>query len=315
MWTHDYPWGMRPEELAKERESLKHWGTVDYATVWADLMLETSGVRPPEWYIRHIAKLSRQTCTPDVALELSRIWWDTDIRPVLPAVQTPTLLIVSDEGGTNSEIAEYVASLMPNAQVSAFPGNCFPTTLADMDRLGRPILEATRRFIGVEPPPIALDTILSTVLFTDIVGSTQRQAQLGDHAWKDIVERHHAIMRTALNDWRGAENDTAGDGFYATFDGPARAIHCAHQVRDRVRDLGIEIRAGIHTGECELIDGRCAGIAVATGTRIAALAHPSQVLISQTVRNLVAGSGFQLHLVGEHELKGVPDRWRIYATG
>jgi class 3 adenylate cyclase len=315
IWTHDYPWGMRPDELEQEREALKHWGTIDYGLVWADLFARSNGARPPEAEIRHIAKLSRQTCTPDVALELSSIWWDTDIRPVLPAVQAPTLLIVGEEGGTNPEVAKHVASLMPNAQVRAFPGQLVPTTGGDVDRLIRPVLEAIQRFVGIEPPPAALDTILSTVLFTDIVGSTGRQSELGDYAWKALVERHHAIVRTALNDWRGLENDTAGDGFYATFDGPARAIHCAHQVRDQIRDLGIEIRAGIHTGECELVDGKCAGIAVATGARIAALAQPSQVLVSQTVRDLVAGSGFELQLVGEHELKGVPDRWRLYATG
>ena len=123
-----------------------------------------------------------------------------------------------------------------------------------------------------------MDTILSTVLFTDIVGSTDHQARLGDHDWKDVVEHHHAIVRESLGGWRGVENDTAGDGFYATFDGPARAIHCALEIRDRVHELGIEIRAGIHTGECELIDGKYAGIAVTTGARISALAEPSQVL-------------------------------------
>ena len=159
-----------------------------------------------------------------------------------------------------------------------------------------------------------VDTILSTVLFTDIVGSTEHQARLGDRAWKDLVERHHATVREALDEWRGVENDTAGDGFYATFDGPARAIHCALEIRDRVRDLGIEIRAGVHTGECELIDGKCGGIAVTIGARIAALAEPSQVLVSQTVKDLVAGSGFTFEPAGEHELKGVPDRWRLFSA-
>jgi class 3 adenylate cyclase len=173
---------------------------------------------------------------------------------------------------------------------------------------------AIQRFVGVEPGRAALDTILSTVLFTDIVGSTEQQARLGDRGWKELVERHHSVVRSALADWRGVENDTAGDGFYATFDGPARAIHCAHDVRERVRDLGIEIRAGLHTGECEVIDGKCGGIAVTTGARIAALAEPSQVLVSQTVKDLVAGRGFTFEPAGEHELKGVPDRWRLYAA-
>ena len=315
LWTHDYPWGMRPDELARERESLEHWGTIDYALVWADMFSEQNNARPPEADIRQTAKLSRQTCTPDVALEISKIWWDTDIRPVLPAVQAPALLIVAEGSGTNPEVAEYVASLMPNAQVRSFTDPVLlPTTQAEAERIVRPRLEAIQRFVGVEPRRAALDTILSTVLFTDIVGSTEQQARLGDRGWKELVERHHAAVREALHAWRGVENDTAGDGFYATFDGPARAIHCAHEVRDRVRDLGMEIRAGVHTGECELIDGKCGGIAVTTGARIAALAEPSQVLVSQTVKDLVAGSGFAFEPAGEHELKGVPDRWRLFSA-
>jgi class 3 adenylate cyclase len=295
-------------------ESLEHWGTAEHAQTWADLFAESNGFRPPEAEIRLVAKLSRQTCTPDVALELTTIWWDTDIRPVLPAVQVPTLLLVAENSGANPDIAEYVATLMPNAHLRVFPETRYPTSRADVERYLRPALEAIQRFVGVEPPRPALDTVLSTVLFTDIVGSTQQQAQLGDRDWKALVQSHHAAVREALREWRGVENDTAGDGFYATFDGPARAIHCARHIRDAVRDLGVEIRAGIHTGECEIIDGKHGGIVVTTGSRISALARPSQVLVSQTVKDLVAGSGFTFEQIGEHELKGVPDRWRIYAV-
>jgi class 3 adenylate cyclase/pimeloyl-ACP methyl ester carboxylesterase len=313
LWSHDFPWGMRPEELDAERESLKHWGTLDHALVWADQFTRDNGVRPSDGEIRHIAKLSRQTCTPDVALEISKIWWDTDIRPVLPAIQTPTLLIIN-EGSQTADVGGYVESLMPNAKLCSLPGGGFPASAAEIERWCRPALEEIQRFVGIEPPPTGLDTILSTILFTDIVGSTEHQAQLGDRAWKDLVQRHHGIVRTALGDWRGVENDTAGDGFYATFDGPARAIHCAHQVSNRVRELAIEIRAGIHTGECELIDGKCGGIAVTTGARIASLAGPSQVLVSQTVKDLVAGSGFTFKTFGEHHLKGIPNSWRLYVA-
>jgi class 3 adenylate cyclase len=175
-------------------------------------------------------------------------------------------------------------------------------------------VEAIRQFAGIKPARPSVDTVLSTVVFTDIVGSTEHQARLGDHAWKGLVERHHEIVRAALDAWRGIENDTAGDGFYATFDGPARAIHCAQEIRDRVPRLGIQIRAGVHTGECELIDGKAGGIAVTTGARISALAQPSQLLVSQTVKDLVAGSGFSFEPAGEHELKGVPDHWRLYSA-
>jgi len=172
--------------------------------------------------------------------------------------------------------------------------------------------DGIRRFVGAERPPLELDTILSTVLFTDIVGSTQMQAALGDHGWRELIEQHHAIVRGSLVRWHGVENDTAGDGFYATFDGPARAIRCAQEVGERVRDLGIQIRAGVHTGECELIDGKVGGLAVTIGSRVAATAGPSEVRISQTVKDLVAGSGLTFEDAGEHELKGVPDRWRLY---
>jgi class 3 adenylate cyclase len=297
--------------VARERAGLAHWGTIEHGRAWDEQFAADTGSWPAEEEVRAIARISRNTCTPDVAGKLCEIWWETDVRGVLPTVQVPTLLMVGEgEGSKNPEVAEYVASLMPQAEVKVIPPvrgqvgtdgvgvGGFPSGRDELERYVRP----------------RMDTILSTVLFTDIVASTEHQARLGDHAWKELVERHHATVRAALGGWRGVENDTAGDGFYATFDGPARAIHCAHEVRDRVRDLGVEIRAGVHTGECEVIDGKCAGIAVTTGSRIASLAEPSQVLVSQTVKDLVAGSGFGFEPAGEHKLKGVPDRWRLYAA-
>jgi len=158
------------------------------------------------------------------------------------------------------------------------------------------------------------DQILASVLFTDIVGSTETAARLGDRGWKQLSTKHNAVMRKELKRFRGKEMDTAGDGFFASFDGPARGIRCTLEICERVRNLGIEIRAGIHTGECELIDGKCGGIAVSIGARIAAIAAPSQVLVSQTVKDLVAGSGFTFEAAGEHELKGIPDSWRLYTA-
>jgi class 3 adenylate cyclase len=165
--------------------------------------------------------------------------------------------------------------------------------------------------VGIETVP-EFDTILSTVLFTDVVDSTQKQAAMGDHRYKGMIEQHHAIVRDELQRWRGVESDTAGDGFFSTFDGPARAIRCALQISEKVRELGIEIRAGIHTGECELIDGKIGGITVSIGARVAAKASASEVLVSQTVKDLVAGSGLTFEGRGEHELKGVPDHWHLY---
>jgi class 3 adenylate cyclase len=173
-------------------------------------------------------------------------------------------------------------------------------------------LDEVRRFIGVERPTTGLDTILSSVLFTDLVDSTARQASLGDRAWKDLIERHHGLVRASLERWRGLEIDTAGDGFYATFDGPARAVRCAQEIVERVRTLGIELRAGVHTGECHVIDGKIGGVAVTIGARIMATSGASEIRVSQTVRDLVAGSGLSFEDAGEHELKGVPERWRLY---
>jgi class 3 adenylate cyclase len=204
---------------------------------------------------------------------------------------------------------------MPNARVETFPQQRWMASDGDIEAVNRPRLDAIARFIGLQPKPVVPDTILSTILFTDIVNSTEHQARLGDRDWKQLIERHNLLIREALSTWRGVENDTAGDGFYATFDGPARAIHCAKEIHKRVRDLSLEVRAGVHTGECELVDGKCAGISVSTGARIAALAGPSQVLVSQTVKDLVAGSGFTFADAGEHELKGIPQPYRLYAVG
>jgi len=234
---------------------------------------------------------------------------------VLPTIRTPTLLIAEEGSGRNPPVAEYVVEQMPNAVIEIIPPSVgWPRDKAEADLIYGPPLRAIQRFVGVPSKRPIADTILATVLFTDIVASTEYQSRLADQGWKDLVERHHMIVRDVLDQWGGVEVDTAGDGFYATFDGPARAIHCAIQVRNIRPLLGIEIRAGIHTGECLLIDGKVGGIAVTIGARIAALAQPSQVLVSQTVKDLVAGSGLAFEPAGEHELKGVPDRWRLFSA-
>ncbi len=158
------------------------------------------------------------------------------------------------------------------------------------------------------------DSVLATMLFTDIVGSTDRAAELGDRAWRELLERHHALVRRELRRFRGEERDTAGDGFFATFDGPARAIRCARAVADGVHELGLAVRAGVHTGECELHEGKVAGLAVVIAARVAAAAKGGEVLVSQTVKDLVAGAGVEFEERGEHELKGVPGDWRLYSV-
>ena len=306
VWSPDYPWGAGPEYVDANEREMEHWGTLEGARIWAEGESIYGRVTTDE-EIRDFAKLSRNTATPDVARELNRIWYETDIRPVLPSVNVPALLL--DQQATKSDVEEtqYIASLMPQADLKVLPQG----VLSSPEVLSA-VVDEIRRFVGVEPPMPELDTVLATVLFTDIVGSTEKQSALGGQAWKELIQRHHAIVRAGLERWHGVEVDTAGDGFYATFDGPARAIRCALDITQRVRELGIEVRAGVHTGECEIVDGKCTGISVSIGARVASTAGSSQVLVSQTVKDLVAGSGLTFEDEGEHELKGVPDRWHLY---
>jgi class 3 adenylate cyclase len=304
-WAPDYPWGVTAEDIELERAFTDLWGTDAYAKADLEGQEALGNPQPPE-VAQYMAVQARNACTPDIAARLNEIWAETDVRGVLGAVQTPTLLLVHEDRKAGVEEAEYVASQIPAAEVRRMPG--LEWTVEEQPAWA----EQIRDFAGIERPHPTFDTMLSTVLFTDIVESTERQMAMGDRAWRDFVQQHHSIVRDALKRWHGAENDTAGDGFYATFDGPARAIRCALDITERVRDLNIEIRAGIHTGECELIDGKPGGITVSIGARVAARASASEVLVSQTVRDLVAGSGLTFDDAGEHELKGVPGRWRLY---
>jgi class 3 adenylate cyclase len=294
----DYPHGSTPEILERFRQdTADRWGTDAYT--FGDLQASGSNTEPVPW-----GWLSRQTATPDVAVEMVRIMRETDVRGAMSAITAPVLLLARER---DRETLEYLASLLRQPQIRLFPGE-------DVLKIHEQpaVLDAIREFVGIEQPPPELDTILSTVLFTDVVGSTEIQAGMGDHRWKGVLEEHHAIVRDALGRWRGLESATAGDGFYPTFDGPARAIRCAMEIGQRVRNLGIEIRAGVHTGECELMDGQISGMTVSIGARVAAHAGASEVLVSQTVKDLVAGSGLTFTDAGEHELKGVPGPWRLY---
>ena len=305
-WAPDFPWGRKQADKDRELHDIELWGTRAYGRAFLQDEADRGNLcrtrSSPTWRRR-----AGTPARPTSRAALSQIWYESDVRSLLPAVQVPTLILSWPARIEDFDRSKYVASLIPGAEFREMPGDAcgLRTTWCAS-------VEAIRRFAGVERAPVELDTILSTVLFTDIVGSTEKQASLGDHGWKGLVERHHSVVRDALGRWRGVENDTAGDGFYATFDGPARAIRCAQEVGTRVRDLGIEIRAGVHTGECELIDGKIGGLSVSIGARVASNAGPSEVLISQTVKDLVAGSGLTFEDAGEHELKGVPDRWRLY---
>jgi len=306
-WSPDYPWGETVEEQRRFAEQAKEqWGTVELAH---SFVAQNAPARVnDEALASELARVCRHFMAPSTAVEFARTWDETDVSHALGALRCPTLLIDREGSPFGPDEARHVQTLIPGAELKLLQGEDFPMFLGDRGAL----VDVIRGFLGVERPLVVPDTILSTVLFTDIVGSTERQAALGDRGWKDLVLQHHAIVREALGRWRGVENDTAGDGFYATFDGPARAIRCALEIVERIRELGVEIRAGVHTGECEIIEDKCGGITVSIGARVASKAGRSEVLVSQTVKDLVAGSGLAFEDAGEHELKGVPDRWRLY---
>ncbi len=235
---------------------------------------------------------------------------EVDARAVLPSIQAPTLAMQREHDRSEAlDQARWIVSQIPGAKLVVLAGEDHPPFLGDIE----PVVAELERFVAAQQEEEAtFDRALATVLFTDIVGSTERAVELGDRAWHELIERHHAVVRAMLARYRGREIDTAGDGFFATFDGPARAIRCALMIADAVRALGLEIRAGLHVGEVQAIDGDVRGVAVNIGARVGALAGPSEVLASQTVKDLVAGSGLAFEDAGEHELKGIPDRWRIY---
>src|SRR5216683_6030516 len=236
---------------------------------------------------------------------------DIDVRPVARTLQTPTLVLHrTDDALIHVELGRALARDIPGARYVELPGDAHPPWIGDTAAL----VDEIQQFLTGSRTPVEVERVLATVLFTDIVGSTERAVTLGDRAWRDLLGRHHAIVRHEIEYYRGREVDTSGDGFLATFDGPARAIRCAKGIRDAVRSLGLEIRAGLHTGECERVDDKIAGIAVHTGARVMAEAGPGEVLVSSTVKDLVAGSGLDFREHGIHTLKGIPGEWRLFAV-
>ena len=289
-------------ELAELRQ---RWGTQDYCDELLALTCPTLHRSEEDrlWF----ANWLRVGATPTAGYDLNRAWFETDLRDVLPAVRVPTLVFYRP--GLAEEPAREVARLIRGARLTRASGGDYWGIF-----LSAEIPDEVRRFVAGESIPEVPDTVLATVLFTDLVGSTERAVGVGDRAWRELLERHHALVRRELTRFRGDEKDTAGDGFFATFDGPARAIRCAQAIAEGVRELGLEMRAGVHTGECEVHEGKVAGLAVVIGARVAASARAGEVRVSQTVRDLVAGAGLEFEERGEHELKGVPGAWRLYAV-
>jgi class 3 adenylate cyclase len=307
----DHPWPRYASEeelesLMEERE--RAWGTPELARRYMS-DFDPSRIDEEE-SVEWLADYMRNAASPGAASAFGRMNRRIDARSALPAIHVPTLVLARDDDPDFTKPEnEWIAAQIRGARFASFPGNAHYLFWGDQE----PLLDAIEDFVEeVRGKEADLDRVLATVLFTDIVDSTVVAAELGDRDWKDLVERHHGVVRAMLGRFRGTEVDTAGDGFFATFDGPARGVRCAQAIRDAVGDLGIEIRAGVHTGEVETIAGKTGGIAVNVGSRIASLAGPSEVLVSHTVEGLVSGSGLVFEDTGEHELKGVPGRWRLY---
>lgn len=313
LWAPDYPWGTTEQEYLQYVERVEHrWGTPEFATDAAESLAPSAD--PPAKAA--LATLIRQSASPGAAVAYARMNREIDVRQVLPAIRVPTLVI--NRGGEAPEIVEgsrYLAEHIQGARHVELPGEDHAIFAGDPDAfLGEIeafLVEAWQDSEAGEAEP---DRVLATILFTDIVGSTARAAELGDARWRELLQGHHAVVRRQLARFRGSEIDTAGDGFFASFDGPARAIRCACAISKGVRELGLEVRAGLHTGECERMDGKIGGIAVNIGARVASEAGPGEVLVSSTVRDLVAGSGIEFQERGTAALKGVPGEWRLFAV-
>jgi pimeloyl-ACP methyl ester carboxylesterase len=305
----NFPWQEpRHEYMAEVEADAQGWGTEEGARLW----LEFEGIDASPDAVRERARRDRLTISPGALLQLGLMNAEIDVRPILSTIRVPTLVLHRSEDHVPVEGARWMAEQIPGARFVELPGGPHMPFRGDW----KAVVGAIREFVE----PVCLesshpyDSVLATVLFTDLVGSTEKVVELGDRRWRELLEQHHARTRTQLSRFRGVELDTAGDGFFARFDGPARAIRCACAVRDAVTDLGLEVRAGLHTGECEVMDGKVAGVAVSIGARVAARAAAGEVLVSQTVKDLVAGSGIEFEDRGGAELKGVPGEWRLYAV-
>jgi pimeloyl-ACP methyl ester carboxylesterase len=304
--SDDYPWAPAWDERIREiEETERSWADPDVVRTLAPSRAEDAG------FVAWLTRYLRASASPKAGAGLLRMNSMIDVRDVLPTIRVPTLLVYrSHDRDVNVEEGRYIASRIHGARLVELPGQDHLMWTGNADAIADEVedfLTGTRR--GPEP-----DRVLATVLFTDIAGSTARAAEIGDRAWKQLIDRHDEAIRRQLDRWRGREVETAGDGFLATFDGPARAVRCATSVVDAVRELGLDVRAGVHTGEVELADGNVRGIAVHIGSRVAALAAPGEVLVSRTVVDLVAGSGIAFTDRGEHSLKGVPSVWQLFAV-
>jgi class 3 adenylate cyclase len=307
-WAPDHPWGRTDEELEASTNSREeNWGQGKSVDRFMPSLAGDEEVR------KFAGRLERASATPGAANALLRMSHGIDVRPVLPTIGVPTLVLHrTGDLPVKVENGRYLARHIKGAKYVELPGIDHNPWAGDTNSiLGEIEAFLTGRRRETEPD---VDRVLATVLFTDIVGATSRVVELGDRAWKNLLTQHHQLVREQLKRHRGREISTAGDSFLAAFDGPARAIRCGLAIADAVKKLDIHIRAGVHTGECEVMGEQLGGIAVHTGARIGALAAADEVLVSSTVRDLVAGSGLRFEDRGAHTLKGVPGEWQLLAA-
>lgn len=312
-WAHDYPCGDTDEDLRREcDEEERDWGTPEHAAEVAQALAPSADDESK----RALATMIRQSASPGAVAALNRMNLEIDVRDVLPAIRVPTLVL--NRSGDSLSItggSRYLADHIPGARHVELPGSDHAIAAGDPESVAGEIelflADTWKERAWEESEP---DRVLATVLFTDIVGSTAKTAQLGDSRWRELLQAHHTLIRRQLTRFRGTELDTAGDGFFASFDGPARAIRCACAISEAVRELGLEVRAGLHAGECERMNGKVGGIAVHIGARVAAEAVAGEVLVSSTVKDLVAGSGIEFRERGTAALKGVPGEWHLFAV-
>jgi class 3 adenylate cyclase len=305
--TEGFDIGYPPEELKEATAAIaEYWGTDEFGDQLAEGLAPTSAPDPAfrMWFRRYL----RRGATPGAALLIDKMANELDVRAVLRSIHVPTLVMHRAEDD-NRGLSRYLAQHIEGAKLVELPGSDHLPWSGDQDS----VIGEVEEFVTGSRSAPDRDRVLATVLFTDLVGSTEHAAALGDRRWADKLQGHHNLVRSELARFGGREVDTAGDGFLATFDGPARAIRCAAGIVSGSEGQGLQVRAGLHTGECELVDGAVRGIAVHTGARVAGRAQPGEVLISSTVRDLVAGSGLAFDDRGVHALKGVPGEWHLYA--
>ena len=305
-WAPDYPWATPADALLESSMEM-----APYLLDGAALEIMAPSIAEDPQARQAFARYQRYATTPAMLQQNFLMFLDIDVRSILPAVEVPTLVLHRHgDMAVNRRAAEWMAGQIPGAKYVELPGNDHLLYVGDTDRL----IDEVEEFLTGSRRAVEIDRVLATVMFTDIVDSTQRASGMGDRAWRDLLDAQNEVLRHELARFRGHEVKTLGDGMLATFDGPARAIRCGLAITEAVRPLGIEVRVGLHTGEVEIVGDDVAGIAVHTAARVGAKAGASEVLVSGTVKDLVAGSGIRFADRGEHVLKGIPDQWRLFAV-